>query len=97
MIAVHVRYGFRAEDVDQALACFSAIQTASRQEAGCIAYTVYRVDGDPTLFWLHEEWESPAHLEAHFTSPHFQRYSVGGLQKIATIREITRGTPPPPQ
>ncbi|HTW85124.1 MAG TPA: putative quinol monooxygenase [Candidatus Sulfotelmatobacter sp.] len=93
MIALHVRYGFKPEDVDEAIRCFTAIQTATRREAGCLAYSAFRADDDPTSFWLHEEWESPAHLQAHFETEHFQRYSVGGLQKIAVVREITRGAP----
>jgi len=92
MIALHVRYAFKTEDVDEAVRCFTALQAATREEDGCLAYTVYRAD-DMKSFWLHEEWESNAHLEAHFKTEHFERYSVNGLQKIATIREITRGAP----
>jgi quinol monooxygenase YgiN len=95
MIALHVRYRFRPEDVAEAVRCFTGLQAATRQEDGCLAYTAYRAD-DYASFWLHEEWESTAHLEAHFTTEHFQRYSVDGLQKLATVREITRGEPVAP-
>ncbi len=47
-----------------------AMITASRAEAGCLEYA-YAVDvADPGLIRVFEAWESQAHLEAHFRTPH---------------------------
>jgi quinol monooxygenase YgiN len=42
----------------------------TRLEAGCLRYDLFRDVSDPTKFTFIEEWESPAHLEAHSASTH---------------------------
>ncbi|MBV8150489.1 MAG: antibiotic biosynthesis monooxygenase [Candidatus Eremiobacteraeota bacterium] len=93
MISLHVRYGFPAGHAEEAAALLGKMQAASRTEPGCIAYSVHRLNDDPTSFWLHEEWVDQASLDAHMKTQHFLDFSVGGLQKIASRREVLRGRP----
>ena len=43
---------------------------ASRKEAGCRAYSYAFDVEDAGLVRIYEEWDSRAHLEAHFKAPH---------------------------
>ena len=67
---------------------FTKLQTASRQEPGCLMYTVHRHKTDPRHFFIYEQYRDQAALEAHRNSPHFQEYAVKGL---ASIGERTQG------
>ena len=93
MIMLHVRYGFPADKVEQAVEYFGKMQAASRAEPGCISYTIYRAKDDPTLFYIHEEWRDQAALDAHNAMPHFKEYGMNGLRPIAVTREVTFGEP----
>ena len=55
---------------------FTKLQTASRQEPGCLMYTVHRHKTDPRHFFIYEQYRDQAALEAHRNSPHFQEYAV---------------------
>jgi quinol monooxygenase YgiN len=67
---------------------FTKLQTASRQEPGCLMYTVHRHKTDPRHFFIYEQYRDQAALEAHRNSPHFQEYAVKAL---ASIGERTQG------
>jgi quinol monooxygenase YgiN len=43
---------------------------ATRKEVGCISYSFAFDIEDRGLIRIFEEWESRAHLEAHFKQPH---------------------------
>lgn len=47
----------------------------SREEDGCLAYSLARDVADPDLFILYERWESEAAFNAHFASPHVQEFA----------------------
>jgi (4S)-4-hydroxy-5-phosphonooxypentane-2,3-dione isomerase len=61
---------------------FEKLQTASRQEPGCLGYTVHRHVDDPRHFFIYEQYRDAAALEAHRNSPHFQDYAVKALRAI---------------
>jgi quinol monooxygenase YgiN len=67
---------------------FIKLQTASRQEQGCLMYIVHRHRTDPRLFFIYEQYRDDAALEAHRQSPHFQQYAIAALKDIA---ERTQG------
>ena len=66
-----------------------AMMTASRAEAGCHEYA-YALDvSDPGLIRIFESWESRAHLDAHFKTPHMATWRAAwpgfGLSERALI------------
>jgi quinol monooxygenase YgiN len=69
----------RAEEV---AIIFAKLQAASRQEPGCLTYTVHRHIDDPRRFFIYEQYRDAAALEAHRNSPHFQEYAVNALRSI---------------
>lgn len=62
---------------------FKTLQTESRTEPGCLMYIVHRHRTDRRRFFIYEQYEDDAALEAHRNSSHFQRYAVGELPKMA--------------
>lgn len=49
------------------------LETYSRQEVGCVSYTLYQDIHDPMQFCYIEQWENQAAIDAHNQSPHFTR------------------------
>ncbi len=93
MICLAVTYVIRAGAEDQAIAWFSALTDASRAEPGNAMYVVHRSPEDPRRFFLYEQYESPAALDAHRASPHFARYVTNGLYTVAEERVAERYAP----
>jgi quinol monooxygenase YgiN len=64
----------------------------TRQEEGCIDYTLHQDHLDPALFFFYETWASAAALEKHRNSPHFLRYvaAVGHMLKEKEVHLLTR-------
>ena len=88
MIALHVKYRFPAEKVDEAIGYFEKMQPASRAEAGCLFYTIYEEKDDPSVFHIHEHWQDQAALEAHGATAHMKEYGINGLRRIAASRDV---------
>ncbi|HET9697672.1 MAG TPA: putative quinol monooxygenase [Terriglobales bacterium] len=63
---------------------FSSLQDASRKEPGCLMYLVHRHKTDQRRFFIYEQYEDDAALEAHRNSDHFQQIAVAQLRNIAT-------------
>jgi quinol monooxygenase YgiN len=61
---------------------FSILQTESRKEPGCLMYVVHQHLTDPTRFFVYEQYDDHAALDAHRASPHFQQYAAGELPKL---------------
>jgi quinol monooxygenase YgiN len=68
----------------------SALLAPSRVEAGCINFDLHRSDEDPSLFLVHENWESEAHLNDHFRTPHVEAWLVEAENLLAEPMELTR-------
>jgi len=67
---------------NEVAAIFEQLQTASRQEPGCLMYVVHRHVDDPRRFFIYEQYRDAAALSAHRNSPHFQEYAVKALRVI---------------
>ena len=72
---------------------FSKLQAASRQEPGCLSYTVHRHVDDPRRFFIYEQYRDAAALESHLNSPHFQEYAVKALRTIGERQQGDLYTP----
>ena len=88
MIALHVKYRFPPEKVDEAIGYFKKMQPASRAESGCLFYTIYQEKDDPAVFHIHEHWQDQAALEAHSATAHMKEYGINGLRVIAESRDV---------
>jgi len=55
-------------------ALLAELAEPSRQESGCIDYTLHQSDGEPSLWFVYENWRSEDDLHAHFETDHLQRF-----------------------
>jgi (4S)-4-hydroxy-5-phosphonooxypentane-2,3-dione isomerase len=64
-------------------AVFSKLTSESRNEPGCITYQVHRHRTEPRRFFIYEQYQDDAALEAHRAAAHFLQYAKKELPKIA--------------
>lgn len=64
----------------------------TRQENGCIEYTLHQDNTDSSVFIFYEKWENMACLECHLTTPHFRYYvdAVEGMIEEKIVHKMTR-------
>jgi quinol monooxygenase YgiN len=61
---------------------FRKLESASRQEPGCLMYIVHQHRTDATRFFIYEQYRDNATLGAHRQSQHFQEYAVKALNPV---------------
>jgi quinol monooxygenase YgiN len=86
MICVAVTYVVKPEHVQQALDLFGKLTTATRAEPGCRMYHVHRSQTDQRRFFIYEQYDDQAALDAHRAAPHFAQYATGGLFPLLESR-----------
>ena len=86
MICVAVTYVIQAGREDEAVALFAKLTGPTRAEPGCRMYLAHRSTSDPRRFFLYEQYDDQAALDAHRATPHFERYAKGGLFAIIESR-----------
>ncbi len=67
---IEVEPGREAVLEEAARACIAL----TRQEPGCLDYTLHRDRADPSRFVFVENWETEAALEAHMQTPHLRAF-----------------------
>lgn len=60
----------------------------SRGEPGCLQYQAHVAVDDPRLFFLYEQYVDAAAVEAHRSTPHFQRHVLGEAIPALESREV---------
>ncbi len=65
-----VTMGFRAADADRLLSVLAKYVVVSRGDDGCRNIDLCASVTTPGRFTVIEKWDSPAHQQAHFDSPH---------------------------
>lgn len=86
MICVAVTYVMKAGHENEAVELFGKLIGPTRREPGCRMYLVHRSTTDPRKFFLYEQYDDQAALDAHRASEHFARYATGGLFPIIESR-----------
>lgn len=82
MVVLVVTWQAHSGHENEVAEIFRKLQDASRQEPGCIGYTVHRHNTDPRRFLIYEQYRDEAALEAHRSALHFQEYAVKALRSI---------------
>ena len=83
MVVLAVTWIAKAGREAETTALFSKLTHASRQEAGCVTYQVHRHRTEPRRFFIYEQYQDDAALEAHRNAPHFLQYAKKDLPKVA--------------
>jgi len=86
MLTCVVVYTFPADKADEAATLLKALGAESRAEPGCSRFDVNRSVEDPSTFVLYEEWTDQAALDTHYATPHFAKYGINGIRKLAQSR-----------
>lgn len=87
MICLLVRLTTKSGEEGRVAELFRPLQTASRQEPGCLFYTIHQHKDDPRKFLAYEQYKDEAALEAHRQSDHYKKYLVGGINPLLEHRE----------
>ena len=86
MICVAVTYVIKPGHEDEAVGLFRAITGPTRAEPGCRMYLAHRSTSDPRRFFLYEQYDDQAALDAHRSAAHFEQYVKNGLFTILESR-----------
>jgi autoinducer 2-degrading protein len=86
MICVAVTYVIKPGHEAEAVSLFHDLTGPTRTEPGCRMYLAHRSTTDPRRFFLYEQYDDQAALDAHRASPHFARFATGGLFPIIESR-----------
>ena len=86
MICVAVTYVIKPGHEDDAVALFGTLTTHTRTEPGCRMYLAHRSLSEPRRFFLYEQYDDQAALDAHRAAAHFEKYAKGGLFPIIESR-----------
>jgi quinol monooxygenase YgiN len=73
---------------DELVELLSETQVRARSEPGCLAYAFAEVVGDPGHYLVVQQWRDEAALDAHYSSPTFQRYQERVGEFLARPSEV---------
>ena len=86
MVSFTVRMTFHPEDRQEIADALLKLTAASRQEPGCVTYVPHRLQDDPDMVLIYEQYRDDAAAEAHRQSEHFKKYAVGVLYQKMLLR-----------
>lgn len=93
MLVLAVTWIAKEGKEEQAVALFRQLTVDSRQEPGCAMYIVHRHNENPREFFIYEQYEDQAALDAHRAAPYFQKIARGTLLECAERKEGNFYTP----
>jgi quinol monooxygenase YgiN len=79
MICVAVTYIVKPGNEQEAAELFRKMTVHTRTEPGCRFYQAHRSTADPRRFFLYEQYDDQAALDAHRAAPYFELYIKEGL------------------
>jgi quinol monooxygenase YgiN len=86
MLCVAVTYVIKPGHEQEAVELFGKLTGATRGEPGCRMYQVHRSTTDPRRFFIYEQYEDQAALDAHRATTHFAQFATGGLFPLLESR-----------
>ena len=86
MICLAVTFLIKPGREVEAIGLFAQLTEATRKEPGCRMYLAHRSLDDPRKFFLYEQYDDRAALDAHRASDHFARLATGALFPIVESR-----------
>lgn len=66
----------------------SALVAPTRQEPGCLDYTLFERADAPGTFYMRESFQGQESLEAHFRTPHFKAFQERFDELLARPLEL---------
>lgn len=90
MIVIIARAEVLPEKLDEYIRLAKELEHESRQEQGCISYTLHRSTDHPMVFTVVEQWKDRQAIEAHNASAHFTRIvpQLGKMRRSSTVEHL---------
>lgn len=83
MIVLAVTWMAKTGHEAEVAALLSKLTEESRKEPGCVTYQVHKHKTEPRRFFIYEQYNDDAAMEAHRSAPHFLQLAKKDLPKIA--------------
>lgn len=80
----------RAGQQDQLRDALRALVPFTRQEPGCLDYTLFEREDAPGTFYMRESFMDQAALEAHFAMPYFKAFEQRFDELLARPLQLVR-------
>ena len=87
MVVLAVTWMAKTGREAEAAAILEKLTGESRREPGCVMYQAHKHKTDPRRFFIYEQYQDDAALEAHRTAPHFLQLAKKDLPKVADRTE----------
>ncbi|MDK1388945.1 putative quinol monooxygenase [Sinorhizobium sp. 8-89] len=71
---------------DDVVALAAQLIEATRKEAGCVSYDLYRNPTEPDTLVFDENWKDRAAVDAHFAEPHLKAFQAAMADVLADAR-----------
>jgi len=82
MVVLAVTWMAKVGRESEVIAIFEKLSAESRKEPGCLMYQVHKHKTDLRRFFVYEQYQDAAALEAHRTAPHFLQLAKKDLPKL---------------
>jgi len=73
--------------------CLKALVEPTRQEEGCIQYTLHQAINEPEYWFFYEIWRNKADLEAHLQMPYVREMAANTTDLLDGGLQLTFFTP----
>jgi autoinducer 2-degrading protein len=88
MTIASIVFAFAPQDADKAETILRALRDASLEEPGVIRFEVGRSQEKPHVFALWEVYHDQDAVNAHRSTPHFQRLGIDSIRPLAQQRNV---------
>jgi quinol monooxygenase YgiN len=95
MLIVVARYLVTASHESTVATLLQQNAEASRDEPGCLEFSVYQRQDEPRRFLLYERYESEEAFQAHRQAPHFKAIIEQQVVRLLDERTWSRMVPEP--
>ena len=87
MVKVVAKGYFYEDKTQEAIKLYEELVEKTREEDGCISYSLFRDIEDNSILTMIEEWESKDALGKHMKTEHFTRLVpiIGKLRKSSEV------------
>jgi quinol monooxygenase YgiN len=86
MICLAVTFVVKPGHEDEAIEFFKTLTKYTLEEPGCRMYLAHRSTTEPRRFFLYEQYDDQAALDAHRAAPHFEQFAKNGLFTVIESR-----------
>ncbi len=73
---------------DDLLRTLEHLAQQSRKEPGCVMYQVHRSNEDRRRFFLYEQYQNMAAVEAHRAAPHYKSHALELIPALIDERSV---------